>query len=652
MRYKRLFEPRKIGEMVVPNRIVMAPMGPGTMQNPDGGFSQRLRDYYEARARGGVGLIMTGATLMTRVTNCEGRKAGSTLFLDATYVGGASELCDAVHRHGARICVQLTPGEGRLFSYRGEIPVAPSDGLKGVWNPRTLSRAATKEEIERIVRDYGYAARLAKAAGFDAIEIRAYGGYFLDQFMSTLWNQRMDEYGGNLDGRLRLLMQAIESVRRSVGKDFPLIVKFTPAHFLEGGRDLEEGLEIARRLEKAGVDALHVDKGCYEVWFHAIPPVHMPLANQLELVKAVKEVVKIPVIANGNLGIDPEVAERALEAGKTDFIGLGRPLLADPEWPNKVRKGELGNIKPCIGCMWGCLKRIFDGKYVSCAVNPQTGMEREFQIEGAVVRKSVLVVGGGPGGMEAARVAALRGHRVTLCEKNPFLGGALRLASAPSFKKRMGLLTDYYARQLATLGVSVELEREMDVDSIVGAKADAVVVAVGAEPVVPARVPGITGNHVHTAEELLLGKVRAERLGERVVIVGGGEVGCETALHLAEQGGGQSIKIIEMLGQILPEAFISVKLLLERRLEESGIRVLCRTRLVGVDAGRIHVEAEGAEKEIDADSVVLAMGYRSHSALGERLKEKELEVYTVGDCNEPRVIMDAVWEGFHVGRMI
>lgn len=652
LQFERLFQPGQIGTMEVKNRIVMAPMGQGAMQNPDGGFSERLRDYYEARAKGGVGLIMTGATLMTRVTNTELRRAGATLFLDSTYVGGASEVCDAVHRYGAKMCLQLTPGEGRLWSYGGEVPVAPTAGLRGVWNPKVVSRAATIEEIEKIVKDYGYVARLAKLAGFDAIEIRAYGGYFTDQFMSAIWNKRTDKYGGDLDSRLRFLMETIAVVRKAVGRDYPIIVKFTPAHYVSGGRELEEGLEIARRLEDAGVDALHVDKGCYEVWYHGMPSMHMPLANQIELAEVVKKVVKIPIIAHGKLGVRPEIAEKVLEEGETDFIALGRSLLADPEWVNKVAEGRLKEIKPCIGCMWGCLKRIFEGKYISCAVNPQTGMEREYQLAPAQHRKSVLVIGAGPGGMEAARVAALRGNTVTLYEKEMVLGGALRLASAPSFKKQIQMLIDYYSYQLPALGVRMQLGKNMDADSILQRKADAVIIAVGASPVVPEQISGITRGNVYTVEDVLLGKIGVMQLGKNVVIVGGGEIGCEIALHLAETGSNLNIAIIEMLEQIMTDSFISVKLLLEQRLKDSGIQTLCNTRLLKVGEMNITIKREGLTTEMPADSVVVAMGYQGNTSLGKELKRKVVELYLIGDGKKPGRVLDAIWDGFHVGRIV
>jgi len=647
--FKKLFEPGTIGTMHLKNRIVMMPMGNGFMESPDGGFSQRTRDYFEARAKGGTGLIMTGSTLMTRVTESEPRKAISTLFLDNTYVGGASETVDAVHRHGAKICIQLTAGDGRLWTW-GPTPVSSSDGLPSVFDPGIRSRAATTKEVEKIIEDWGIVSGLVKEAGFDAIEIRAYGGYFTDQFMTALWNRRTDRFGGDLTGRMRYPMEIIKAIRKSCGDDYPIIFKFTPDHGMEGGRQIEEGLEIARRVQDAGVDALHIDYGAWENHYNVIPPVHQPFANQIWLAEKIRKVVNIPVIAHGKLGNKPEIAEEVLRDGKTDYVGVGRSLLADPEWANKVREGRLADIKPCIGCQKGCLGRIFVGKYVSCAVNPQTGMEREFRLAPAERRKSVLVVGGGPGGAEAARVAAIRGHDVTLCEKNAALGGQLRAASH-GVKEQLHILMDYYAVQLAKAGVKVELGREMDAKAILNRKPDVVIIATGATPILPPADDKGESANVYTVEDVLLdcGKID---LGRKVVVVGGGEMGCEIALDVIRKNPGVSVTLVEQLGDLASGAFHSTRLLLKKRVEECGITALFNTKLVEVRKGQVTVESDGARRTVEADSVVFAIGYRSNDNLSDTLSATLPEVYAVGDCNRPRQVLSAVWEGFHAARAI
>jgi len=647
--FEKLFEPGKIGSMRLKNRIVMMPMGNGFMENPDGGFSRRVRDYFEARAKGGTGLIMTGSTLMTRVTESEPRKAISTLFLDNTYVGGASETCDAVHRHGAKICIQLTAGDGRLWTW-GPTPVSSSDGLPSVFDPNVKSRAATTKEVEKIIEDWGIVAGLVKEAGFDSIEIRAYGGYFTDQFMTALWNRRTDRFGGDLTGRMRYPMEIIKAIRKSCGDDYPIIFKFTPDHGIKGGRQIGEGIEIARMVQDAGVDALHIDYGAWENHYNVIPPVHQPFANQIWLAEKIRNVVNIPVIAHGKLGNKPEIAEEVLRDGKTDYVGLGRSLLTDPEWANKVREGRLADIKPCIGCQKGCLGRIFVGKYVSCAVNPQTGMEREFRLAPAERRKSVLVVGGGPGGAEAARVAALRGHDVTLCEKNAALGGQLRAASH-GVKEQLHILMDYYVVQLAKAGVKVELGRELDVKEILNRRPDVVIVATGAKPILLVPDGGGRPGNVYTVEDILLDQGKID-LGGKVVVVGGGEMGCEIALHLAEKNPGKSVTLVEQFGDLASGAFHSTRLLLKKRVADAGITVLFNTKLVEVRKGTITVDVEGGRKTVDADTVVFSIGYRSNDDLSGTLTGTIPEVYAVGDCNMPRQVLSAVWEGFHAARAI
>jgi 2-enoate reductase len=648
--FEKLFEPGKIGTMELKNRIVMMPMGNGYMESPDGGFSQRTRDYFEARARGGTGLIMTGSTVMTRVTESEGRKSISTLFLDHTYVGGASETCDAVHRHGAKICIQLTAGDGRLWTW-GPTPLSASDGLPSVFDANVKSRAATTGEVEKIIEDWGIVAGLCKTAGFDAIEIRAYGGYFTDQFMTALWNHRTDRFGGDLAGRMRYPMEIIKVIRKACGDDYPIVFKFTPDHGFEGGRTIEEGIRIARMVQDAGVDALHIDYGSWENHYVVIPPVHQPFANQIWLAERIRQVVDIPVIAHGKLGNKPEIAEQVLREGKTDYVGLGRSLLADPEWANKVREGRLADIKPCIGCQKGCLGRIFEGKYVSCAVNPQTGMERDFRLTPAERKKTVLVVGGGPGGAEAARVAAVRGHDVTLCDKNPTLGGQIRAASVHGVKEQLHLLADYYSVQLAKTGVKVELGKAMDAAEVARRKPDVVILATGATPILPVPEGADRPDNAYTVEDVLLDRGQID-LGSKVVVVGGGEMGCEIALHLVQKHRGLSVTLVEQFGELATNAFHSTRLLLKKRVEESGITVMFNTRLAEVGKGKVTVEAGDKRKSVDADAVVFAVGYRSNEVLAEALRGAVPELYTIGDCNKPRQVLGAVWEGFHAARVL
>jgi 2-enoate reductase len=489
-------------------------------------------------------------------------------------------------------------------------------------------------------------------AGFDAIEIRAYGGYFTDQFMTAAWNKRKDEYGGNLDGRLKLLMEMVQAVREGAGADYPLIVKYSPLHYFDGGRTIEEGVEIAQRLEAASVDALHVEKGSYENWWDVIPPQAIPLANQLDISEIIKKVVKIPVMGHGKLGIKPELAEQALADGKLDFVGLGRSLICDPEWANKVKEGRLQDVRPCIGCQMGCLSRIFVGKYVSCALNPEAGNEKNLQIEPASHKKSVLVIGGGPGGIETALIASHRGHDVTLVEKEPELGGALRVASIMPFKSQMKMLQDYYTLQLAKAGVNVECGKTVTLKTIEDKKPDVVVVATGANPKVLKQIPGIQGKNVFTAEQVLLDQSSLAKLGQKVVIAGGGEVGCEMALYLSEKCPDLDITIVEMLPDIVIESHPTVNWYLKHRLNELGVKILRNSKINGIHHKQIDIESDGSKSTVDTDTIILAMGYVSNNKLVKELEDNVKELYIIGDCSAPRKVLDAVWEGFEVGRTI
>ncbi|MBL7120239.1 MAG: FAD-dependent oxidoreductase [Dehalococcoidia bacterium] len=644
----KLFEPGKIGNMVTKNRIVMAPMGTG-LSDSDGGFSRRQIDYYVARAKGGTGLIMPGVCFVD--TTLEGDSMGLLGLNRANSLGHLnriSELCDAVHHYGAKIAIQLSPGMGRIRFVSPGSPLEPisASAVPCFWDPSVTTRELTIEEIKMLVGAFGTAAWMVQAAGADAIEIHGYGGYLMDQFQTALWNKRTDRYGGDLDGRLRFSMEIIGATRRVVGDEFPIIYKFTPAHYIEGGRDIEEGLEIAKRLENAGIDALHVALGCYEVLYRSFPCMYEPLACEIHLSEAVKKVVGIPVIAHGKLGC-PDVAEKVLQESKADFVALGRPLLADPEWAQKVKQGRPEDIIPCIGDLEGCMGRLNEMKYASCTVNPATGMEREYALTPAERRKSVLVIGGGPGGLEAARVAASRGHEVALWEKSATLGGKLRAASVPDFKQDLRLLTDYLSTQVNKLGVKVELMKEATPELVEQANPEVVIIATGATPMIP-QIPGMEGDNVFSAVDLLLGRKEA---GERVIVAGGGVVGCETAVYLARKG--KKVTIIEMMGQLIPEKLNPVSRMgLLNLVEDSKVEVLTGTKLVEVTGEGAVVEADGSRRGLKADSVVLALGFETESTLRDSLEGKVPELFAIGDCAEPRKILHAMWEGFHASRII
>lgn len=642
----KLFEPGKIGKLSIKNRILMCPMGVGGLEEPQGGLSQRGIDYYVARAKGGTGLIITG---LTRVSREIEPPLEDKLIIDSkTCVTWLNELAEAVHDYGAKVAIQLTAGLGRvatldLLKIAGA--VAPS-ALPAFEDPTIMTRELSTEEIERLVHAFEFSAEILRLAGIDAVELHGHEGYLFDQFITALWNKRTDKYGGDLEGRLRFPVEVIEAIKRGAGTDFPVIFRFGLKHYIDGGREIEEGLEIARRLEAAGADAFEVDAGCYETWYWAHPPTTLPPGCMVDMAQMAKRVVKVPVIAVGKLGY-PELAERVLQEGKADFICLGRALLADPEWPNKVKKGRLEDIRPCVGCHEGCLKRVFDVKYLSCAVNPATGMEREFTIKPAEKKKSVLVVGGGASGMEAARVTALGGHKVTLWEKGDVLGGNLIPASVPDFKQDYRRLINFLSTQIKKLGVTIEFAKEATAELILEMKPDVVFIATGSTSIVP-EIPGVGKKMVVTAVDLLLGKQEA---GKSVVVVGGGLIGCETALYLAQKG--KKLTIVEMLDGVMLDMYSANRMHLLKLLADADVNILTETKCLEITDNSITIaDKYGKRSTLEADTVVLAVGLKSNERLLEALKDKIPEVYAIGDCVEPRKVINAIWEGFRTARLV
>jgi len=627
----------------------MAPMGIVGLSEFDGRLSQRGIDYYAARARGGVGLIITGLFRVARwFEQPEGMNIVRSAMVDhKMYITRLNEFADAVHDHGAKLCVQLTAGVGRVAnpSYLADVePVAPS-AISCHFDPNRIAREMTIEEIERLVKSFEFSASVLSEAGIDAIELHGHEGYLFDQFKTALWNKRTDKYGGNLYGRLRFSLEVIEAIKKGAGADFPIIYRFGLEHHLPGGREIEEGLEVARILESAGVDALDVDAGCYETWHWPHPPTTQPPGCMVDMAEMAKEVVKIPGMAVGKLGY-PELAEKVLQEGKADYIILGRALLADPDWPNKVKAGELEDIRPCLGDH-ECLQRITSRKYLSCTVNPQVGMERELTLTPAEKKKKVLVVGGGPGGMEAARVAALRGHKVTLWEKGDTLGGNLIPAAVPDFKMDYRSLIEYLSTQIKKLGVAVELGREATPELIEKMKPDVVLVATGSTSIVP-DIPGITDAKVITAVDLLSGK---EEVGETVVVIGGGLVGAETALYLAQKG--KKVTIVEILGTIAQDMYKANRTHLLELLDGAMVVTMTGTNVMEViDEGVVITTMGGKKSTLAADSVVLALGAQCNNGLYEVLKNKVPEVYAIGDCVDPGKVINAIWGGFRTARLV
>ncbi|MCZ7661777.1 MAG: NAD(P)/FAD-dependent oxidoreductase [Thermoleophilia bacterium] len=640
--YPRLFEPGSIGKLKLRNRVVMAPMGTG-YGDPDGNYSQRDIDYFVARAKGGTSLLFTGVNIINRKVDLPAITA--IHYLDSnSYISRASDLVEAVHDYGAKICIQIGAGFGRQAEEVTEqrIPVAPSP-VPASGNPSIICRELSKQEVKHIVELHSEAARRAAVAGFDMIEFHGHTGYLMDQFMTPAWNRRTDEYGGDLDGRLRFPLESIAAVRRVVGPGFPLSFRLSVEHKTADGRTRAEGIEIAQRLEAAGIDVLHVDGGCYDAMPWVFPPVYHQQGPLVELAAAVKEAVSIPVITVGGIR-DPEFAEKILEQSRADFVALGRELIADPEWANKASWGHAEDIRPCVFCNERCIGGRFSYKAVGCTVNATAGKERHYALNRPEKQKKVVVIGGGPGGMEAARVAAARGHDVTLYEKESILGGQLVAGSQPGFKSVFRDLIGYYSTQLGKLGVKIECGCEITPELADGLEADVVVVATGAVPGT-CPIPGSDNRNVVHAADLLLGKKEA---GRKIVMVGGGLTGCDTALWLALKG--NEVTIIEMMPAVAMDMNCINRVELLHQLHRAGVKVCTNLTVRKRNPSGVVIEGDdGGDETITADTIVLALGSKSRNELANSIGVKPSATYVIGDCVSPRKVGYAIHEGFVAG---
>lgn len=640
--FKKLFMPGYIRNLEIPNRVVMAPMGTGFAEL-DGSFSQRQVDYYAARARGGVGLIIVEGTRVERLIDPSFPKLPFGAADSDSLIASMADLAEAVHDYGAKIAMQLTVGFGRQGStVRPESPPVSASAVPSFMNPNVLCRSLTAEEIGCLVEASGMAAYRAMIAGFDMVEVHAHAGYLLDQFLSSVWNKRDDEYGGDLGSRMRFALEIIQAIRDRTAPGLPIGFRLSVENGMPGGRDAEESREMARRLEAAGVDVIHADAGCYERFDLITPPIYLGDACLSDMAAAIKEAVNIPVIAVGN--ITPEYGEALLESGKADFIAIGRGLIADPDWANKVRTGRREDVRLCIRCNEYCIGRGFTLKPISCSVNPCAGKERYYQINKAACPKRVLVIGGGPAGMEAARIARLRGHEVTLMEKEDILGGQLLAASAPPFKKELRQLIHWWVRQLSQLDVDVRLNVEVSPQMVALMKPEVVIVATGGRPLIP-ELPGIEGENIIGVIDYHLGRKPVK--GERIAVAGGGLAGCDAALELVQDG--KQVTVVEMTNQLASDVNMVNGSSLIRLLVEHGVNILTNHKIREFCNDGLIAEGPSGEIQVTADTVILALGVQPEDRLAKALKASAAEVYVIGDCLNPAKVGEAIHSGFVAG---
>ena len=663
MKYQKLFTPVKIGSVTIKNRFAMAPMGPLGLADAQGGFNQRGIDYYTERAKGGTGLIITGVTFSDcKVETQSMPNCPNSTYNPVHFIRTSREMTERVHAYGSKIFLMMSAGFGRVTipTNLGEFPPVAPSAIPHRWLDK-ICRPLTVEEIRSIVKSFGDGAYNAKRGGFDGVEIHAvHEGYLLDQFAISMFNQRTDEYGGSLENRLRFAKEIVEEIKSRCGEDFPVALRFSVKsmikdwregalpgeEFTEMGRDIEEGLQAAKLLVEYGYDALDTDVGTYDAWWWNHPPMYQKKGLFRPYCKMVKEVVNVPVLCAGRMD-DPDMALEALEKGECDIISLGRPLLADPDYVNKLRAGRVKEIRPCISCQEGCMGRIQEYSMINCAVNPQAARERDMAYAPVLTSRKVLVVGGGVAGCEAARVLAVRGHRPEVYEKGGCLGGNLIPGGAPEFKEDDLALAAWYADALERLHVSVHLNHEVTKEEVLAGDWDAVIVATGSSPKTFSLGDD---DHVYTASQVLL---KEKDCGESTVIVGGGLVGCETALWLARHG--RKVTIVEALDKILavngPLCHAN-KDMLERLVPFNGVEVVTGAKVKSYQNGVLTAETAEGEKKISCNSVILAVGYREEDSLYRQLEFDVPEIYLLGDARKVSNIMYAIWDAFEVANHI
>jgi 2,4-dienoyl-CoA reductase-like NADH-dependent reductase (Old Yellow Enzyme family)/thioredoxin reductase len=633
MALEKLFSPFSIGSLKLANRIVMPPMATN-YATPQGFVTDRQIAYYVERARGGVGYITVEHTGIHQ----QGKASPKMLMIHSDEnAEKIKNLVQAVHAAGGKIVVQINHAGRQTFSkVTGETIVGPSavPVLPAMETPREL----TIREIEDLVATFTIAAERVKNTGADGVELHMAHGYLICSFLSPFSNKRKDRYGGTIAGRARFALEVLRSVRQRVGSGFPVICRLSGDEYVAGGLNVEDTRQIAKLLEKEGADALHISACNAASGFLNHPPYYVTEGVFVHLAEAVKARVDIPVITVGRIR-NPLMADQIIADGKADLISMGRALIADPRLPQKAKEGRLAEIIPCISCN-KCIQTLRMDS-VRCSVNPETGNEGRFRYSKADRSKQVWVIGGGPGGLKAAEIAALRGHQVKIFEKKNELGGRVRLGANPPQKQVLNEFIDYLVRRVKSLGITIEMGKAFTSDMLEPVKPDVVVVATGASPQFP-NWKGIEESGALSVDDVL---ADGADIGARVLVVGGGGTGAEIADLLSEIG--KKVTLVEMLEDIASDLVNHLQHYLKQRLTQKGVAVLTSTRVKALGKGYVMIEdASGVRKLDDFDTIVLALGSeKSNDTIYKNLAGKVSELHVIGDARQPREIVDAVYEG-------
>jgi 2,4-dienoyl-CoA reductase-like NADH-dependent reductase (Old Yellow Enzyme family)/thioredoxin reductase len=643
-KYKRLFSPGKINSLTLRNRIIMPTMGT-YMPHLSGETSDKLIEMFARRARGGAAMLITEnffVDIFPEDLESIRKPHHSPL---AAHNPKLYEWVEAVQVHGCRMCMSMNPTPQRWIVREMKLGTDKMDDTEiAAYQGLGLFNKITTGEIEKIIAEFARVAGRVKKVGFDAIEINF--AFFPDYFTLEIFNKRTDKYGGDLDGRLNFIKELVQATRTEVGKGFPLMMIIDADQFLNGWRTIEETKVIAKKLEEWGIDVIRCRGGTSITMEYDCITQYLPNGAIAHLAAEVKKVVDIPVTANGKLG-DPDVAEKILEDGDADFISMGRPLLADPDLPNKIRTGQADRVRKCVSCNIGCLGNLLldPGRPLRCTVNPVLGNEEKFnEIGTAPNKKKVVIVGAGPAGMSAALTAVRRGHDVVLFEKTGELGGGghFKQACIPPFKQENLYITEYYEREFKELdNITIHLNSEAYLEKVMGENPDAVIIATGGRALIP-DLPGVDSPNVISYEDALLER---KAMGKHVVIVGGGSVGCEVASFLGSKG--KSVTILEMLTKLASTVNHATRNSLMGELTKYGTETITGAQVKSISENKVNYIKDGKEVTVKCDTIVLAMGAISETKLYDDLRDLFLTVPIIGDASEPRMIMHAVREGFY-----
>jgi 2,4-dienoyl-CoA reductase-like NADH-dependent reductase (Old Yellow Enzyme family)/thioredoxin reductase len=633
-KFENLFREIKIGRVTLRNRIVMPPMVM-CYASSEGEINEQVIAHFEARAKGGVGLIIVEASYI----HPSGKGFESEVAIDRdTLIPRLHMLTNAVKVNGSAIAIQLYHGG---IQAHVDQPVGPSAIGRKVFLPPRTPRELSTSEVEEMVEHFANAALRAKMSGFDMVEVHGTHGYLIAEFLSPLTNKRTDKYGVD---RTLFAMEIVRRIKEKCGRDFPVIFRLVADEFEEGGITVEYAKEVAKKLEAAGVDAFDVTGGNYDTADHIIPPVYYDKQGYFfKQASEIKKVANVPVISGGMI-IDPIIADSAINDGIVDLVFIGRQLIADPEWPNKVREGKEEDIRPCIACE-ECIERIFFQEPVNCSVNPLKGFEYKYLSEEdmpkAKEKKKVVIAGGGLAGLEAARIAKMRGHDVVLFEESNELGGVLKLVLEEETKLRIKKLIDWYKSTMKKLDITIKINEKVSPETIKKEAPDVVILATGSDPLIP-KIPGV--ENATLAEDILSGKAKT---GNSVVIIGGGLVGCELALNLAAEG--KKATIVEALPQVATGEPTLSRMGIINLLTKAKVNILTNAPVIEVYKDGVDVaDSLGRRTKLNADTVILSVGRRSRidKDLIESSKSIAKEVHVIGDAKQPRRIIDAIKEGF------